>query len=82
MLNNTKSFNEDIQNRAKQLENEGIKPMDALHIACAELMSCDYFLTSDDRLLKRYKGHLLQIKNPVEFILLLTEKNYESKNVK
>ncbi len=75
------TIDEDIQNRAKQLEYEGIKPMDALHIASAELMNCDYFLTSDDRLLKRYKSNILQVKNPVEFILLLTEPNHESKNV-
>jgi hypothetical protein len=54
--------------------------MDALHIACAEAMDCDYFLSCDDRLLKRYKDHLLEVKNPVEFIFLLTGKNDESEN--
>ncbi len=43
-------------------------------------MNCDYFLSCDDRLLKRYKGHLLEVKNPVEFIFLLTGKNDESEN--
>jgi hypothetical protein len=57
-----------------------IEVMDALHIACAEAMDCDYFLSCDDRLLKRYKDHLLEIKNPVEFIFLLTGKNDESEN--
>ncbi|MDM8558813.1 PIN domain-containing protein [Candidatus Parabeggiatoa sp. HSG14] len=76
------TVNAGIQKEAKQLENEGIKPMDALHVACAEFMGCDYFLTSDDRLIKRYKSNILQVKNPVEFIFLLTEKNHERKNVK
>jgi len=72
--------NENIKKRAKQLEKNAIKSMDALHIACAEAMNCDYFLSCDDRLLKRYKGNLLEVKNPVEFIFLLTGKNDESEN--
>jgi len=47
-----------------------IQGMDAFHLACAETMKCDYFLTVDDRLIRRYKGSL-QVKNPVELILLL-----------
>jgi len=72
--------NENIKKRAKQLEKNAIKSMDALHVACAEAMECDYFLSCDDRLLKRYKDHLLQVKNPVEFIFLFTGKNDESEN--
>jgi len=61
---------ESIKERAEQLSLLNIRGMDAFHLACAEAMQCDYFLTVDDRLMKRYKG-LLQVKNPVELILLL-----------
>jgi len=74
------TVNDGIKKRAKQLEKKGIKPMDALHVACAEVINCDYFLTCDDRLVKRYKDNILQVKNPIELILLLTGKNDESEN--
>ncbi len=37
-------------------------------------MESDYFLTSDDRLLKRCKSNILQVKNPVEFIFIINGK--------
>jgi predicted nucleic acid-binding protein len=37
---------------ANQLTADGIKPLDAAHLACAELSRCEYFLTCDDRLLR------------------------------
>ncbi len=70
--------NENIKKRAKQLEQNAIKSMDALHLSCAEAMNCNYFLSCDDRLIKRYRDHFLQVKNPVEFIFLFTGKNDES----
>jgi len=45
----------------------GIKEKDALHVACAIHASCDYFLTTDDRLLK-YKTDKIKFANPVQFI--------------
>jgi predicted nucleic acid-binding protein len=61
-----------IIQRAKILEQEGIKQMDALHIAAAENAGCEVFLACDDRLLRRYQGPL-KAMNPVNFILELTE---------
>lgn len=69
--------NDNIRQRAKQLESHALKSKDALHLACAEAAACDYFLTCDDRLIKRYKG-ALQVKNPVDFVLELTRNNDES----
>lgn len=45
----------------------GVKMKDAYHIACAILSSCDYFLTTDDRLLK-YNTSEIQMANPLEFV--------------
>jgi hypothetical protein len=42
-----------IEQRALQLEAAGIAPLDALHVASAEAAHMDFFLTCDDRLLRR-----------------------------
>jgi predicted nucleic acid-binding protein len=46
---------------------EGIKAKDAIHIASAIVSSCQYFLTTDKRLLK-YKTDKIRLMNPVEFV--------------
>ena len=56
--------------RGEEIEKYGIKAMDALHLACAEAASCDWFLTTDKGITK--KLHVLggmRIANPVEFVL-------------
>lgn len=51
-----------------------IKPRDALHVACAETVRCDYFVTCDDDLVRtvrtRRRASKLRViaTNPVEFI--------------
>ncbi len=67
-------LNADIRKRAAELEKQGIKPFDALHLASAESGNSEYFLTCDDRVIKRYKGKQMSILNPVEFILKITER--------
>ena len=67
--------NKSIQERAKDLEQNGVKPIDALHVACAEAANSDYFLTCDRRLINRCKSLKLKVMNPVDFIL---ESNDES----
>lgn len=62
----------DIVETAKYLESKGIKPRDAIHLACAIKGRADYFLTCDYKLIK--KAHLIQDKiviiNPIDFIRL------------
>jgi len=60
-----------IIERGRELEERGLKTMDALHVACAEAAGCDYFLTCDDRLIRRYAGGI-KVVNPANFILGLT----------
>lgn len=60
---------ESIRERANKLEQLGLHPMDALHVACAEKAEADWFLTCDDRLLRKYAGHGVQSSNPVDFVL-------------
>ena len=60
--------NQSIRCRAKQFEGAGLKPVDALHVACAESAGCDWFFTTDWGILKKAKGlSSMRIANPVEF---------------
>jgi predicted nucleic acid-binding protein len=61
--------NEPIQQRAEQLEHNGLKAIDALHVACAEAMGSDWFITCDKRLINRCTGLTMKVVNPVDFVL-------------
>lgn len=43
-----------------------IKPMDSRHVASAMVSHCDYFITTDDRILK-YRSDRIKIVGPREF---------------
>jgi len=64
--------NEIILNKAKELMKIGLKSKDALHIACAIEGKAEYFLSTDDKILKKGK-HIREIKiiDPIEFIKIL-----------
>ena len=48
----------------------GIKPLDALHIACAQALGCQYFLTVDKGILKKAAGVAnIQILNLIDFVI-------------
>lgn len=49
------------------IESEGVKPLDASHVAAAIYSGCDYFITTDDRML-RYRSDKIRIVDPVQFI--------------
>ena len=60
----------DIVTTAKNYETTGIKPRDALHLACALKGKADYFVTCDDKLMKK-SGSMkdgIRIMNPVDFV--------------
>ena len=56
---------------AKKIMTTGVKMKDACHIACAELMKCDYLLSTDKRMLK-YKSNSVKLLNPIEFLNLIS----------
>jgi predicted nucleic acid-binding protein len=60
---------ESIFRRGEALERDGLKAMDALHVACAEALGCDYFITCDKRLINRCCGFPLKVINPLDLIL-------------
>jgi predicted nucleic acid-binding protein len=56
--------------KMKDLVVLGFKPLDALHLACAQALNCQYFLTVDKGILKKAKSVApLRIVNPVEFVI-------------
>jgi predicted nucleic acid-binding protein len=61
--------NEVLRQRAEELEHNGLKAIDALHVACAEAVDSDYFITCDKRLINRCSGLMMQVINPVDFVL-------------
>lgn len=67
--------NEKIKQRAEQLEQQGLKAIDALHIAAAEFSGSDYFITCDKRLINRCRELPLKVVNPVDFIVEIEDEN-------
>ena len=58
---------EDIAPLIGEIMSDGIKMADATHIACAIHSGCDYFVTTDDRLL-RSKDPRIRVRTPVEMV--------------
>ena len=60
---------------AAKIMQTGIKELDASHLACAILADCDYFLTTDDRVLK-FQSNKIKVVNPIEFLKVLEANEY------
>ena len=59
-----------VRRRANELQNVGLKPKDAAHLASAESAGCDWLLTTDDRFVKRANGNTtVRVASPVSFIM-------------
>jgi predicted nucleic acid-binding protein len=58
-----------IRKRDEELEQKGLKAIDALHVACAEAVNSNYFITCDKRLINRCSGLTVQVMNPADFVL-------------
>ncbi len=61
------SVNQIILQKANEARSTGLRAKDSLHIACAIYAKCDYFITTDDRVLK-YKDDNINIIDPIDFI--------------
>lgn len=61
---------EEIEQTAADIVRTGVKFKDACHVASAIYAKCDYFITTDKRLLK-YKSPQIKLVTPIEFVLLL-----------
>jgi predicted nucleic acid-binding protein len=66
---------EKVETKAAEIMKQNINNKDAIHIACAIIAECDYFITTDDDLIKKYTGKEIIICSPVELIKILEEQN-------
>ena len=66
----------DVIRLAEKIMATGVKYKDACHVACAVLSGCEYFLTTDHRLLK-YNSDKIRMVDPVAFVKILEEKQDE-----
>ena len=66
--------NDNILSKAVLLSKQGLRPKDALHIACAIDAGCDYFLTTDDQIIKKMiNSNDVIVLNPIDFIKIIEE---------
>lgn len=67
------NINDSIIQRARKIEQLGLKSFDALHISCAEYRKADIFLTTDQEIIKIYQKNIQEfkivIKNPLMWLL-------------
>lgn len=61
--------NPEVLKTANLLNQIGIQKIDSLHIACAVFSKCDYFLTTDDKILQKAEqiGYI-KVNDPIGFI--------------
>ena len=71
--------NESIRQRAEQLEYNGLKAVDALHVASAEAANSDWFVTCDQRLINRCSELTMKVVNPVDFVLEMNSDDPDKK---
>ena len=66
--------NESLLIRAEYYVKKGLKSKDALYVSCAIEADCEYFITTDDKLIKNMSSddHIKAI-NPLNFIQIFGE---------
>ena len=57
-----------IEEKAAEIMKTGVKYKDACHVASAIYAECEYFISTDTRLLK-YKSNEIKMVTPVEFVM-------------
>jgi predicted nucleic acid-binding protein len=75
LASQTIEVSDEIEAHAESLIKVGIKPMDAMHLACASWAKADFFCTCDDRLLKKskkVKGLAIEVVSPLQLVAEVT----------
>ncbi len=66
--------NDQILASVAVLEKSGIKTKDAIHLSCAIEAKCDYFITTDDKLIKKTsKLTKIKVVSPIDFLKVIEE---------
>lgn len=68
-----------IETKAADIMKTGIKFKDACHVAAAIYAKCEYFISTDVRLLK-YKSEEIKMVTPIEFVIETEEEQYDRKH--
>lgn len=64
----------EILNITSRLVKKSLRNKDALHLACAIAVKCDYFITTDDSIIKKCKDiKEIRVINPVTFFTEIEE---------
>lgn len=59
----------EIVERSQTFVQIGLRAKDALHVSCAIALGCDYFLTTDDQLIKKAAGIAeVRVTDPITFV--------------
>jgi len=67
---------ESVLFRAENYKRLGLKPKDALHVACAVDAASDFFITTDRGIIKKRFTEIYTC-NPIDFLSLYKEIKYE-----
>ncbi len=61
---------QDILSKAEEVEKSGIKGNDAVHLSCGLFSNCHYFVTCDDKVIRRsaFLDMSMVVCSPLEFI--------------
>jgi hypothetical protein len=63
---------ESVANRAEKIEEIGIRGLDAVHVACAEMSAAETMLTTDDRMVRAARQREvklgIKVENPVQWL--------------
>lgn len=65
----------EVEKMANDIMKHGVKSKDALHIACAIIGKCDYFLTTDKDILKKYESDVIKVCSPIMFLTMYEVSN-------
>ncbi len=69
---------EELLTIAEDINNKGSKSKDSLHIACAIVSKCKYFITTDKGIIgKSKKISKINICNPIDFVMETEENIYD-----
>jgi len=58
---------EKIITMANEIMKQSIRPKDSLHLACAIEAGCDYFITTDEKILNKSIENIIAI-DPIDFV--------------
>jgi predicted nucleic acid-binding protein len=70
-------LNDSLAKRALEIETLGVKGLDALHLACAERLQVGYFVTCDDKIIRKYTGKVIAI-NPVVLMMYMLQQEVDN----